>query len=103
MLKIGKTYFADQLNDKNPAQRLLWLPHAADIVVCCWTIWKQKKIWYVWLLNCIIVLNCVADLMRDIKIPSALLGIKRNSWWIYEDKEPPIIQRRDVLGLQLKV
>lgn len=47
--------------------------------------------------------NCVADLKRDIKILFALLGIKRNSWWIYEDREPPISQRRDVLGLQLKV
>lgn len=64
---------------------------------------EKNIIWYVWLLSCMFVLICVADLMRDIKILFGLLAIKRNSWWIYEDREPPISQRRDVLGLQLKV
>lgn len=49
--------------------------------------------------NCMFILNHVADLMRDMKILFALLGIKTNNWWICEDREPPVSQRKEVLSL----
>jgi len=65
--QILQDIFCWSARDKHSPQRLLCLLYTADIVVCCWTIWKQK-------IEGMFVMNRLADLMSDINDAFCLNG-----------------------------